>query len=79
MSSVQVQIFRIKGNYAKNYQKFKFTKFVRAMKEQDAIDKVLSEISSQRIFRRKINISEVVVVKPEECTDTLVNSLSKAD
>lgn len=72
----EVKIFRISGKYVKKRQYFSFTKYVRALKIEDAMEKVLSEITSIRLFRRKIQITEKKEVKPEDCTDQYVLSLN---
>ncbi|MHA2036579.1 MAG: 50S ribosomal protein L18Ae [Promethearchaeota archaeon] len=52
----EIKIYRIIGNYRKNFKKYLFRKEVRALKEEDAIEKVLSQITSIGIYRRQINI-----------------------
>jgi len=72
-----VKIYRIIGTYSKKYRKYLFRKEVRALKEKDALEKALSQITSIGILRRQINIKEIKVITPEECQDYLIRELSK--
>ena len=56
----EIKIYRIIGNYNKNHKKYLFRKEVRALKEEDALEKVLTQITSIGIYRRQINIQEVI-------------------
>ncbi|MHA1563100.1 MAG: hypothetical protein ACTSPA_13365 [Promethearchaeota archaeon] len=38
--STEIQIYKISGKYLKRFQKFQFTKFVRATNEENALEKV---------------------------------------
>lgn len=76
MVASEVKIYRITGKYVKKHQHFKFTKYVRALKPENALDKVLSGITSQKILRRKIQIVENVEVSLDECPDLYIHELS---
>ena len=73
----EIKIFRIIGNYKKNHKRYLFRKEVRALKEKDAIEKVLSQITSINIYRRQINIQEVREISLEESQDYLIRELSE--
>jgi len=73
----EVKIFRIIGNYKKNHKKYLFRKEVRALKEKDALEKVISQITSIGIYRRQINIQEVKEISLEESQDHLIRELSE--
>lgn len=73
----EIKIFRIIGNYKKNYKKYLFRKEVRALREKDALEKVLSQITSIGIYRRQINIQEVKEISLEESQDHLIRELSE--
>ena len=77
--ATEIQIYKISGNYLKRFQKFQFTKFVRAMNEENALEKVLSVITSVRLLRRKIKITEIKTVSIEECDDLFIRSLSQIE
>jgi ribosomal protein L20A (L18A) len=73
----EIKIFRIIGNYKKNHKKYLFRKEVRALSEKDALEKVLSQITSIGIYRRQINIQEVKEISLEESQDHLIRELSE--
>lgn len=71
----EIKIFRIIGNYRKNHKKYLFRKEVRALKEEDALEKVLSQITSIGIYRRQINIQEIKEISLDESQDHLIREL----
>ncbi len=73
----EIKIYRIIGTYRKKYKKYLFRKEVRALKEKDALEKALSQITSIGILRRQISIQEIKEITPEECQDYLIRELSK--
>ena len=75
----EVKIFRVTGFYTKNRVKYSFRKEVRAIKEQDALEKVISLITSVGLYRRQIKIEEIKVIKPEETSDMLIREISSMD
>jgi len=73
----EIKIFRIIGSYKKHHKKYLFRKEVRALREKDALEKVLSQITSIGIFRRQITIQEVKEISLEESQDYLIRELSE--
>ena len=73
----EIKIYRIIGNYNKNHKKYLFRKEARALKEEDALEKVLSQITSIGIYRRQINIQEVKEITLDETQDYLIRELSE--
>ena len=73
----EIKIYRIVGNYKKKFKKYLFRKEVRALKEEDALEKVLSQITSIGIFRRQINIQEIKEITLAESQDYLIRELSE--
>ena len=73
----EIKIYRIVGTYNKNYRKYLFRKEVRAMKEEDALEKALSQITSIGIYRRQIKIKEIREISAEEARDYLIRELSQ--
>ena len=73
----EIKIYRIIGTYRKKYKKYLFRKEIRALKEKDALEKALSQITSIGILRRQINIQEIKEITPEESQDYLIRELSK--
>ncbi|MBY8984870.1 MAG: 50S ribosomal protein L18a [Candidatus Lokiarchaeota archaeon] len=73
----EIKIYRIIGNYRKNFKKYLFRKEVRALKEEDALEKVISQITSIGIYRRQIKIQETKEISLEESQDYLIRELSE--
>ena len=73
----EIKIYRIIGNYIKKQKKYLFRKEVRALKKEDAIEQVLSKITSIGIFRRQITIQEIKEINLEESQDYLIRELSQ--
>ena len=73
----EIKIYRIVGTYTKKYRKYLFRKEVRAMKEEDALEKALSQITSIGIYRRQIKIKEIREISAEEARDYLIRELSQ--
>jgi ribosomal protein L20A (L18A) len=73
----EIKIFQIIGTYINNHKKYLFRKEVRALKEEDALEKALSQITSIGIYRRQIKIQEIKEISPEECQDYLIRELSQ--
>ena len=73
----EIKIYRIVGTYNKNYRKYLFRKEVRAMKEEDALEKALTQITSIGIYRRQIRIKEIREISVEETRDYLIRELSQ--
>ncbi|MHA1775354.1 MAG: 50S ribosomal protein L18Ae [Promethearchaeota archaeon] len=76
MVASEVKIYKITGKYVKKFQKFKFTKYVRALTPENALDKVLGQVTSQKILRRKIKIVENKEIPLEECPDQYIQQLA---
>ncbi len=76
MATSEVKIYRIIGEYRKNLMKIRFSKEVRALKPEDALEIVFSEIgSSHKVKRRDIKILEVKEINPEEVKSVLIRGL----
>ena len=73
----EIKIYRIIGNYRRKFKKYIFRKEVRALKEEDALEKVLCQITSIGIYRRQINIQEIKEIKLDESQDYLIRELSE--
>lgn len=72
----EIRIYRIVGTYFKNHRKYKFSKEVRALKQEDALEKALSQITSIGIYRRQITIIELKEITVNEAKDYLIRDLS---
>ena len=73
----EIKIFQIIGTYYKKHKKYLFRKEVRALKEKDALEKALSQITSIGLLRRQIKIVEIKIITLEECQDYLIRELSQ--
>jgi ribosomal protein L20A (L18A) len=73
----EIKIFRIIGNYRKKHKKYLFRKEVRALRKEDALEKVLSQITSIGILRRQIKIQEINEITLNESQDYLIRELSE--
>ena len=68
----QIKVFRVSGKYTKAFQKYVFAKEKRATKKEEAVEQVISEITSIGLFRRQIQITEVKELKKDEITNGLI-------
>jgi len=72
----EVKVFRVSGHYFMRRKKYSFSKDVRALKVEHALEEVLSVVSSQGMFRRQIRIDDVHEIQPEESQDYVIRYLS---
>ncbi len=72
----QVKVFKVTGHYSQRHRKYSFSKDLRALTKEQAIEQVLSTITSQGFFRRQVTIDEVKEIKPEESKDYVIKYLS---
>jgi len=74
---VRVRNFRVEGVINKPNWKTKFKKEVRAVRPEDAVEKVLMEFGSKhRVKRCHIRILRVVEVAPEELEDPILRKIA---
>ena len=73
----EIKIYRVIGNYKKSHKKYLFRKEVRALKEEDALEKVLTKITSIGVYRRQIKIQEIRNITLAESQDYLIRELSE--
>ena len=73
----EVKIFKVKGEILKPGYKTSFSKEIRAVRPEDAIEKIYSELGGQhRIKRVHLMILSVEEMSLEEVENPLVKSLS---
>ncbi len=73
----EVKVFRVTGEIRKPNFQTDFRKEVRALKLEDAIEKVFTELGSKhRVKRFQINILKVEEVNPEDIKSSLVRKLT---
>lgn len=73
----EVKIFRVIGKITKPNFKTDFEKEVRALKPEQAMEKVYMELGSKhRVKRFHIKILKVEEIKPEEAEDPIIRKLA---
>jgi len=72
----EIKIFRVTGRITKPNWQTNFQKEIRALKQEEALDRVYKEIGSKHKAKRfQIKILKVEEIKPEEVTDLTVKKL----
>ena len=73
----EVKVFRVIGKIRKPNFQTEFRKEVRALKPEDAVEKVYMLLGSKhRVKRFQMKISKVEEIGPEEIKDILVKKLT---
>jgi large subunit ribosomal protein LX len=73
----EVKIFRVIGKIAKPNYKTDFRKEIRALKPEEAVEKIYKEIGSKHKAKRfQIKILKIEEIKAEEITDPIVKKLT---
>ena len=73
----EVKVFRVIGEIRKPNFQTEFRKEVRALKPEDAVEKVYMELGSKhRVRRFQMTISKVEELSPEEIEDVLVRKMT---
>jgi large subunit ribosomal protein LX len=76
----EVKIFQITGKIDKPNWKTDFKKEVRALKPEDAVEKIYKEMGSKHKAKRfQIRILEVKEISPEEATNPIIKKLSAGE
>ncbi len=76
----EVKVFRIAGKINKPNWKTNFKKEVRALKPEDAVEKIYKELGSKhRAKRFQIKILEVKEITPEEITNPIIKKLATGE
>jgi large subunit ribosomal protein LX len=76
----EVKIFRITGKIDKPNWKTSFKKEVRALKPEDAVEKIYKELGSKhRTKRFQIKVLEVKEISPEEVTNPIIKKLATGE
>ncbi|MEM1644678.1 MAG: 50S ribosomal protein L18Ae [Ignisphaera sp.] len=80
--SKEVKVFKITGFMLIGHDKYpqwvKFTKEIRALKLEHALEKLYSELGSKhKLKRANIKIVDVAEIKPEEAKNKFIRDLNK--
>ena len=74
---IEVKVFRVSGKIRKPNFQTEFRKEVRALKPEDAVEKVYMLLGSKhRVKRFQMRISKVEEIAPEEIEDIIVKKLT---
>lgn len=74
----EVKIFRVKGELLIPNYKTRFSKDIRALKPEDAVEKIYDELGSQhKVKRVHIKIISIEEIKAEETEDAVIRTLSE--
>ncbi len=74
----EVKIFRVKGEINKPDNKMNFSKDVRALKPEDAVEKTYTDIGGQhKVKRFYMKVTSVEEIKKDEVKDQIVRALSE--
>jgi len=73
----KVKVFQVIGEIVKPNFQTKFRKEIRALKPEDAVEKIYKDIGSRhRAKRFQIKITEVKEIGPEEIESPLIRKLT---
>ena len=73
----EVKVFRVIGEIRKPNLRTDFRKEVRALKPEEAVEKVYMELGSKhRVKRFQIKVAKVEEIRPEEIESPLVKKLT---
>lgn len=73
-------MFRVKGEISDPKMRTPFIREIRALKPEDAAEKVYAELGSRhRVKRYHIRISKIEEIKPEEATNLVIQKLSEIE
>lgn len=80
--SKEVKIYRISGFMLIGHDRYpqwvKFTKEIRALKLEHALEKLYSELGSKhKLKRANIKVIDVAEIAPEEAKDKFIRDLDK--
>ncbi|WP_455143337.1 50S ribosomal protein L18Ae [Candidatus Hodarchaeum mangrovi] len=72
----KVQFFRISGSFKKKKQLSNFSKEFCALTEEQAREKLFTELGSRnRLKRRQIRIDSILKITPQEVTNPFIQKL----
>lgn len=76
----EVKVFRIKGEIRKPTYQTSFVKELRALKREDAVEKIYTEFGSRhRVKRFHVKIASIEEIGAGEAEDPIVRKLSGAE
>ena len=77
---IRVKIFRVTGEIKKPNLQTSFHKDIRAVKPEDAMERIYKELGSRhRAKRFQIKIHDIREIRPDEIEDDLVKKLTMGE
>ncbi|WP_297070602.1 50S ribosomal protein L18Ae [Thermococcus sp.] len=74
---MEVKVYRVKGVFERNGRKEEFTREYRAIRGEDVVERLYSEVGSKhRVPRNKIWIETIEEIPVEEARDPIIRKLS---
>lgn len=74
----EVKIFRVKGEIFKPDYKTKFSKDIRALRQEDAVEKAYADIGGQhKVKRFYMKVTSIEEVKREDVKNQIIRMLSE--
>ena len=75
---MEIKIFRVEGIITKPNYIMPFSKDIRALKSEDAVEKVYTDLGSQHKAKRfHVKINSVKEISLEETEDIIIHELSE--
>lgn len=75
METQEVKNFRVTGFYSRQKRRFHFTKYVRALDKEKALEKVFSNLNVGK-KRREINITKIKEIEPPQITNERLKKIA---
>lgn len=74
---MSVKVFRIQGTYIRLNRRFKFSREIRAITEEQACEQLYTVVGSfYRVKRQKITIDQVIEIPPTEAKTLVIRRLA---
>jgi len=78
--SVSVKVFRLQGTFQRGGRRYRFSREIRAVTEEQAREELYAQLGSfHRVKRSAITIERVEVIPPSEAESLLIRHLSGVD
>lgn len=77
----EIRVYLVKGHYRQNGKKIPFSKEVRALKQEDALEHVYADIGSRHRIKRNLFLIEDIstITSPDQIKSVMIRQLTEAD
>lgn len=75
MEKQEIKNFRVTGFYSRQKRRFHFRKYVRALDEEKALEKVFSNLNLGK-KRKEINITKIEEIEPPQITNDRLKKIA---